>query len=106
MTERVNSDQQYEVPIVKPVVYIVVFFVMLVLIFLMTGISYLDLGIFNVIILLAFAVFKASLDVFFYMHIRHSSRLLKMTVLSGIFAFLILITLTMSDYISRAWGMW
>ncbi len=29
-----------------------------------------------------------------------------LTVASGFFTFLVLITMTLSDYISRAWGLW
>jgi cytochrome c oxidase subunit 4 len=55
---------------------------------------------------LAIACLKASLVVLFFMHIHYSSRLLKLTVTAGLFTFLLLISLTMTDYISRAWGMW
>jgi cytochrome c oxidase subunit IV len=55
---------------------------------------------------LAIACTKAALVVLFFMHIHYSSRLLKMTVAAGLFTFGLLITLTMSDYISRAWGRW
>jgi cytochrome c oxidase subunit IV len=40
------------------------------------------------------------------MHLRYSSKLLKLTLCCGIFAFLVLITMTLTDYISRAWGLW
>jgi cytochrome c oxidase subunit 4 len=40
------------------------------------------------------------------MHAKYQSRLIKMTIGSGFFLFLVLITMTMTDYISRAWGTW
>jgi cytochrome c oxidase subunit 4 len=40
------------------------------------------------------------------MHVKYSSRLTKLTVLSGLFLFLTLIGMTLTDYMSRAWGRW
>jgi cytochrome c oxidase subunit 4 len=40
------------------------------------------------------------------MHVIFQSKLIKMTVASGFFTFLILVVLSLSDYISRAWGRW
>ena len=57
-------------------------------------------------IALAIACTKAVLVILFFMHIKYSSRVMKLTVASGFFTFLVLITMTLSDYISRAWGLW
>jgi cytochrome c oxidase subunit 4 len=70
------------------------------------GVSYVDLGIWNPIIALAIATTKAMLVVLFFMHVKYSTRLTKLTVAAGIFLFLVLISMTMADYISRAWGRW
>lgn len=104
MTQKHETHQQGEVHIVTPRVYITIFLSLLVLTALTTGVSFIDLGVFNAVIALAIACFKASLVVLFFMHIHYSSRLLKMTVAAGLFTFMLLITLTMTDYISRAWG--
>ncbi|HEX4021891.1 MAG TPA: cytochrome C oxidase subunit IV family protein [Acidobacteriaceae bacterium] len=92
--------------IVSPRVYLLVFGTLLVCTVLTAGVAFIDLGIWNPVIALAIACFKASLVVLFFMHIHYSSKLLKLTVVSGLFIFLVLITMTLSDYISRAWGMW
>jgi cytochrome c oxidase subunit 4 len=68
--------------------------------------SYVDLGFWNPIIALAIASTKAVLVVLFFMHVWYSSKLTKLTVFAGVFTFLILISLTLTDYISRAWGQW
>jgi cytochrome c oxidase subunit 4 len=65
-----------------------------------------DLGFWNPIIALAIASTKAVLVVLFFMHVWYSSKLTKLTVFAGVFTFLILISLTLTDYISRAWGQW
>jgi len=69
-------------------------------------VSFIDLGIFNPIVALAIAVIKAVLVVLFFMHVKYSTKLTKLTVIAGVFVFLGLISMTMADYISRAWGRW
>ena len=62
--------------------------------------------IFNPIIALGIASTKAVIVILFFMHVKYQSNLIKMTVGAGFFTFLVLITMTLSDYISRAWGLW
>ncbi len=65
-----------------------------------------ELGIFNPIVAIAIACIKAVLVILFFMHVKYSSRLTKLTVAAGFFTFLVLITMTLTDYMSRAWGLW
>lgn len=92
--------------IVSPMTYLVIGGCLLVLTAATTAISYVELGVFNAVVALAIACIKATLVVLFFMHIKYSSKLTKLTVSAGVFTFLVLITMTMSDYISRAWGRW
>ncbi len=92
--------------IVSPKTYLIIGVILLCLTAATTAISYVELGVFNAVVAIAIAVLKASLVVLFFMHIKYSSKLMKLTVCSGLFTFLVLITLTMSDYVSRAWGRW
>jgi cytochrome c oxidase subunit IV len=92
--------------IVSPKIYIAVGTTLLILTATTAGVSYIDLGVFNAVVALAIAVFKAMLVVLFFMHIKYSTKLTKLTVISGVFIFLGLISMTMADYISRAWGRW
>jgi cytochrome c oxidase subunit 4 len=64
------------------------------------------MGFWNPIIALAIATTKAMLVVLFFMHVWYSSKLTKLTVCAGIFMFLTLVSMTLADYISRAWGSW
>jgi cytochrome c oxidase subunit 4 len=73
---------------------------------LTVGASFLELGIFNPIVALLIACIKAVLVVLFFMHVKYSSKLTKLTVFCGLFTFLALIGMTLSDYFSRAWGTW
>ena len=86
--------------------YVVVFITLLVLAAATTAVADVDLGIFNTVVALAIASTKAVLVILFFMHVKYSSRLVKLTVGAGFFTFFVLITMTLSDYISRAWGLW
>jgi len=57
---------------------------------------------FNPLVALSIAVFKASLVILFFMHVKYSPRLTKMVVGVGVFFLLILLSLTMTDYLSRS----
>ena len=92
--------------IVGPGVYVVILISLLIGTALTVWASFVDLGFWNPIIALAIATTKATLVVLFFMHVKYSSKLTKLTVGAGIFTFLTLISLTLADYISRAWGSW
>ena len=63
-----------------------------------------DLGPFNPVVALAIATTKALLVALFFMHLKNASeRLLKLVVASTLFFLLILLTLTLTDYMSRPW---
>jgi cytochrome c oxidase subunit 4 len=92
--------------VVSPAIYIAIFLALLVCTGLTVGAAFLELGIFNPIVALAIAVIKAVLVVLFFMHVKYSTKLTKLTVCAGIFTFITLISMTLADYISRAWGRW
>jgi cytochrome c oxidase subunit IV len=101
-----TEPTHHEEHIVSPKVYGVIFAALLIMTAITVGASYLELGEFNVIVALAIACIKAVLVILFFMHVKYSSRLTKLTVAAGFFTFFVLITMSMTDYISRAWGMW
>jgi len=69
-------------------------------------VAFIDLGPFNPVIALVIATTKALLVALFFMHlISASERLLKLVVASTLFFLLILLALTMTDYMSRPWTM-
>ncbi len=92
--------------VVSPVVYMTVGAILLVMTGLTVWASYLELGVFNPIVALLIACFKATIVVLFFMHVKYSSKLTKLTVGAGLFTFLTLVAMTLSDYFSRAWGRW
>jgi len=52
---------------------------------------------------LAIATTKMMLVVLFFMHVKYSSKLTKLTVAAGFFMFLVLVGMTLADYFTRAW---
>ncbi len=102
----VTNPEHAEHHIVTPAQYSLVFGTLLVFTGITVGAAYLDMGPLNPVVALGIACFKAVVVILFFMHVKYQSRLIKMTVGAGFFTFLVLITMTMADYISRAWGMW
>ncbi len=102
----VTNPEHGEHHLVTPATYLIVFGTLLVFTGLTVVAAYVDLGIFNPVVALAIASFKAVVVILFFMHVKYQSRLVKMTVGAGFFTFLVLITMTLTDYMSRAWGLW
>jgi cytochrome c oxidase subunit 4 len=92
--------------IVTPLQYGMVFAALLIGTALTVIAARIDLGVFNPVIALGIACTKAVIVILFFMHVKYQSKLVKLTVASGFFTFLVLITMTLTDYISRAWGLW
>jgi len=65
--------------------------------------AFVNLGNLNFPVALTIAVFKATLVVLFFMHVKYGSKLTKLIVGTAFFFLGILLTLTMSDYLSRGW---
>jgi cytochrome c oxidase subunit 4 len=101
-----SEPTHHEHHIVTPGLYLIIGTSLLVLTGITTAVSFLELGDYNTVVALAIACLKAVLVILFFMHVKYSSKLTKLTVAAGFFTFLVLITMTMTDYISRAWGLW
>lgn len=87
--------------IVSTKLYFGVFAALMVLTALTVAASRIDLGGLNVFVALVIAITKAVLVVLFFMHVRYSSRLTQLFVSAGFFWLVILLTLTLSDYLTR-----
>jgi len=84
-------------------VYYTIFAILLFCTYLTVQIAFFDLGRLNAVAALAIAAFKATIVILFFMHVKYSTRLTWVVVLGSIFWFGILVTLTMADYLTRAW---
>ena len=102
----ITNPEHGEHHIVSPLQYSFVFITLLIGTAITVVAANFDMGVFNPIIALAIASTKAVIVILFFMHVKYQSNLIKMTVGAGFFTFLVLITMTLSDYISRAWGLW
>ena len=102
----VVNPEHSEHHIVTPIQYAMVFVALLIGTALTVIAAKIDLGVFNPIIALGIACTKAVIVILFFTHVKYQSKLVKLTVISGFFTFIVLITMTLTDYISRAWGLW
>jgi cytochrome c oxidase subunit 4 len=102
----VTNPEHGEHHIVTPAQYALVFGTLLLFTVLTVVFAFIDLSWANPVIALGIACFKACIVILFFMHAKYQSRLIKMTIASGFFVFFVLIIMTLSDYISRSWGLW
>jgi len=102
----VTNPEHSDHHIVSPLEYSFVYIALLICTLLTVLAAYKDLGVMNPVIALGIACFKGVIVILFFMHVKYQSKLIKMTVGAGFFTFLVLITMTMCDYVSRAWGLW
>jgi cytochrome c oxidase subunit IV len=90
-------------PIVPAKTYVIIWAALLVLLLLTWGVAQISLGPFNIVVALTIAVTKMLLVILFFMHVRQSQSLTWLFVAAGFIWLLIMIDLTLSDYLSRAW---
>ncbi len=95
-----NLNEHHVAPIS---LYLVIFGALIVGTVLTVVVAKFDLGPFNNIVMLTVACAKALLVVLYFMHVRWSSRLTWVIAASGFFWLIIMFTLTMQDYMTRAW---
>ena len=102
----ITNPQHIEHHVVTPMNYLFVYIALIIGTILTVIAADLDMGVLNPIIALGIACTKACVVILFFMHVKYQSRLVKLTVSAGFFTFLVLITMTLTDYMSRAWGLW
>ena len=84
-------------------IYLLVFASLLVLTAKTVGAAFTDLGPLNNLVAMGIAVLKATLVILFFMHVRYSTRLTTLVILSGLFGLAIMVGLTFVDYATRGW---
>ena len=82
-------------------IYYTIFAILLLCTYLTVQIAVFDLGRLNAVAALTIAVFKATLVVLFFMHVRYSARLTSVVVIAAVFWLMILLALTAGDYLTR-----
>jgi cytochrome c oxidase subunit IV len=83
--------------------YLSIFAALMVLSAITVGAAFVDLGSLNPVVALAIAGLKATLVILYFMHVKYSSRLTKLTVVLSMFFVAILFAETLMDYATRGW---
>jgi cytochrome c oxidase subunit 4 len=81
--------------------YYTIFAALMVLTIVTVAVTYVHLDRFNLAVALAIAVTKAMLVILFFMHVKYSPKLIKVTVGCSFFFLFIMFVITMSDYLTR-----
>ena len=84
-------------------VYLAVFAALMLLTAATTAAAFEDLGPLNNVVALGIAALKAALVVLFFMHVRYGTRLTPLVIAAGLFWLVILIALSLTDYLTRGW---
>src|SRR5437016_8689591 len=83
--------------------YVTIFGALMVCTMITVLVAFTNLGNLNFPVALMIAIFKATLVVLFFMHVKYGSRLTKLIAGVAFFFLGILLSLTLSDYLSRGW---
>jgi cytochrome c oxidase subunit 4 len=81
--------------------YVKILVALLCLTAITTAVARVDLGAFSTAVALCIAVVKMLLVALFFMHVRHSTKLTKLVVAGGLLWLMILLLLTMTDFVTR-----
>lgn len=87
---------------VSPVsLYVTIFLALMVLTGVTVAAAFVSLGAFNFPVAMLIAGFKASLVVWYFMHMKYQSHLTKLSLATGLFFLVILLGMSLIDYTSR-----
>jgi len=84
--------------------YYTIFGALMVLTVVTIFVAYQPLGSWNFPVAIAIAITKATLVILFFMHAKYSSQLTKLFVGTAFFFLLVMLTLTMTDNLSRGFN--
>ncbi len=88
-------------PVVPPKTYVVIWVALLTLLLLNWGLAQLDLGPFNLVASLSIPFVQMLLMLLYLMHVRYNKPLTWVFVAAGFIWLVIMIDLTLSDYLTR-----
>lgn len=91
------------VHIAPKTLYISIFGALMVLTGVTVFAAFVNLGSLNAPVALAIATLKATLVVLFFMHVKYSSKMIKLVVVTSLFFLFILLTETLMDFATRGW---
>lgn len=88
--------------IAKTSTYVGVFLALMVLTAVTVWVAYFDLGVFSDVVAMGIAITKATLVILFFMHVKGSTKVTKITVVSAFLWLGIFFLLILPDYMARA----
>ncbi|HZS44450.1 MAG TPA: cytochrome C oxidase subunit IV family protein [Blastocatellia bacterium] len=88
-------------PVITGRSYLTVLIMLLFFTLLTYEAAFIDLGRWNTPVAIAIAICKASLVILYFMHVRYSSWLTWVVIAGGLFWLGIMLTLTLTDYVTR-----
>jgi cytochrome c oxidase subunit 4 len=81
--------------------YFAIFFALMILTIVTYLVTFVHLGALNLAVAMAIAITKASLVILFFMHVKWSPKIIKVSVGMSFFFLIIMLMMVMSDYLSR-----
>ncbi len=88
---------------ITPRTYVGVFLTLLFLTGLTTGVAFIDMHRFNIVVAIAIALTKTMLVILYFMHIRFSSKVTKVYIMTALVWLGLLIVGTAHDVFTRGW---
>jgi len=102
MSQLISDHVKDHEPLVSRRIYVIVYVALMGLLALTIGLSFVDFGRhLSILIALLIATAKAVLIAWFFMHLGYGPKLTWVFALAGFLWLAIMITLTMSDYLTR-----
>jgi cytochrome c oxidase subunit 4 len=98
-----TKEKSHGEHIVSPGVYFTVFAALMALTATTVLVAYVDLGPLNLAVALGIAITKATLVILYFMHVKYSGHMVKVYVAAGFLFLVIMLGITMSDYMTRGW---
>ena len=95
-----THEQHHVVPVRT---YVLVYIALMVLLGGTVGAWYFNLGLLGILLGDMIGVVKATIIILYFMHVRHSSKMVWVIAAAGFLWLAILVGLTLSDYFSRIW---
>ena len=90
-------------PVLSVKAHVITYAGLLALTLVTTLLGYLDLGPFSMVLAILIAAVQASLIAAYFMQALYETILVRVVVAGGIVWFLIMMTLILTDYITRGW---
>ena len=98
------STEEHRQHVIPASIYVGIWAILMFLTGLTVFVSFIELHDWNIVLALVIATIKATLVVLFFMHLYYSSKLTKVTVIAAVFFLFLLLALSMTDYLTRAWA--